>query len=205
MKHSKFSEVNYIIYHLSVSSFVLYLRLHLFSFLLFFNKVNHEVTPCASLTPPLFFAQMRGTITSCLVATLTVGLAAVAALDPVIVKNGAFFDSSGRQVLFRGVNVVYKDPPWIPTVKTFHSNLSFVEDDAKLLASVGVNLIRLGIMWPGVNPSSPHSVDLEYIEKGESCRSTTLPIPVPEGLLSTATRKSVHWSKWQQVMEFTAF
>ena len=97
--------------------------------------------------------------------------------DPIRVKNGKFVDTSGREVFFRGVNVVYKDPPYLPTVPSFHANLSFVEDDVKLLASVGVNvrqtrrtrsegaskltlpklrsllqqLLRLGVMWPGVS------------------------------------------------------
>ena len=31
-------------------------------------------------------------------------------------------------------------------------------DDAKLLASMGFNLIRLGVMWPGVNPESMDQV-----------------------------------------------
>ena len=60
--------------------------------------------------------------------------------DPIRVKNGKFIDTSGREVFFRGVNVVYKDPPYLPTVPSFHANLSFVEDDVKLLASVGVNV-----------------------------------------------------------------
>ena len=57
-------------------------------------------------------------------------------------------DSAGRERLFRGINVVYKDPPYIPVVSAFHSNLSFVEADVDLLASLGVNLIRLGVLWP---------------------------------------------------------
>ena len=69
-----------------------------------------------------------------------------------------FVDSIGRERLFRGVNVVYKDPPWLPTATEFNTNFSFVTDDAKLLASMGFNLIRLGVMWPGVNPESMDQV-----------------------------------------------
>ena len=54
-----------------------------------------------------------------------------------------FVDSAGRERLFRGINVVYKDPPWLPTAKAFNTNFSFVADDAKLLASMGFNLLRL--------------------------------------------------------------
>lgn len=74
-----------------------------------------------------------------------------------------FVDVSGRERLFRGVNVVYKDPPWLPTATAFNTNFSFVADDAKLLSSLGFNLIRLGVMWPGVNPDSMSQVNHTYI------------------------------------------
>ena len=91
--------------------------------------------------------------------------AARSSLSPVHVANGTFVDANGRARFFRGVNVVYKDWPWIPHAVEFHSNLSFVDADAKLLASVGVNLIRLGVMWPGVQPSSGATHDAAYIER----------------------------------------
>ena len=75
-----------------------------------------------------------------------------------------FYDAFGRARFFRGVNVVYKDPPFVPTMDTFHSNLSFVEEDADLLASMGINLIRLGVMWPGVNPREEGTTDRVYLE-----------------------------------------
>lgn len=74
-----------------------------------------------------------------------------------------YVDGFGRERLFRGINVVYKDPPWLPTAAAFNTNFSWVADDAKLLASMGFNLIRLGVMWPGVNPHSAEAVDHEYI------------------------------------------
>ena len=86
-------------------------------------------------------------------------------LDPIVVRNGSFFDTKGRRVLFRGVNVVYKDAPWFPATDNFHSNLSFVEDDAKILSSLGINLIRLGTMWPGVLPQAPGPASKFYLEK----------------------------------------
>lgn len=90
-------------------------------------------------------------------------------LSPVVVRQRhssrrAFFEHhSGRQVNFRGVNVVYKDFPFYPDVPTFHSNLSFVEADAKLLRALGVNLIRLSVMWPGVSPEHPDDVNHTYV------------------------------------------
>eukprot|EP00929_Paragymnodinium_shiwhaense_P051100 TRINITY_DN25728_c0_g1_i3.p1 TRINITY_DN25728_c0_g1~~TRINITY_DN25728_c0_g1_i3.p1 ORF type:complete len:399 (-),score=52.80 TRINITY_DN25728_c0_g1_i3:305-1501(-) len=69
---------------------------------------------------------------------------------------------SGREVFFRGVNVVYKDSPWYPDVTEFHPNLSFVEADVLYLKSLGINLVRLGVMWPGLmlqptSASSPYN------------------------------------------------
>ena len=64
-------------------------------------------------------------------------------------------DSHGRERLFRGVNVVYKDPPWLPHTAAFDADLSFVQADVDLLASLGVNLIRLGVMWPGTCDEQP--------------------------------------------------
>ena len=78
------------------------------------------------------------------------------------IEDQKFLDKKGRQVLFRGVNVVYKDAPYFPIVKNFHSNLSFVKDDVDLLQSLGVNMIRLGVMWPGVSPAKG-IVNKEYL------------------------------------------
>jgi endoglycosylceramidase len=50
------------------------------------------------------------------------------------------------------VNVVYKSPPYHPVVDHFDSNLSYSIEDMELLNSLGVNVVRLGVMWPGVEP-----------------------------------------------------
>jgi hypothetical protein len=63
---------------------------------------------------------------------------------PGIPPDWRYVDGFGRERLFRGVNVVYKDPPWLPTATSFNTNFSWVADDAKLLGSMGFNLIRLG-------------------------------------------------------------
>ena len=88
----------------------------------------------------------------------------VATLPPVITNNGKFYDISSNEVNFRGVNVVYKDDPYLPISPSFDSNLSFLQDDIDLLKSLGVNLIRLGVMWPGVNPTEG-STDEDYLQK----------------------------------------
>jgi endoglycosylceramidase len=80
-------------------------------------------------------------------------------------EDWRYVDSVERERLFRGINVVYKDPPWLPTASSFNTNFSWVEDDAKLLSSMGFNLIRLGVMWPGVNPESADKVNSTYINE----------------------------------------
>ena len=59
-------------------------------------------------------------------------------------------DDDGRQVIFHGVNVVYKTFPYLPSQDSFDPFLSFSKEDGQLLQSWGVNLIRLGSMWPGL-------------------------------------------------------
>ena len=48
--------------------------------------------------------------------------------------------------------MVYKSPPYLPITDHFDSNLSFSAEDMELLNSLGQNVIRLGVMWPGVEP-----------------------------------------------------
>lgn len=81
-------------------------------------------------------------------------------------------DSSGRERLFHGTNVVQKTAPFVPITTHFDARLeacfdehvysiqmicsmvrySFSEDDAKLMASMGYNTIRLGVLWAGLEP-----------------------------------------------------
>jgi hypothetical protein len=56
-------------------------------------------------------------------------------------------DASGRVVLFHGVNLVNKFPPYTP------SAAGFQEVDAKLMADAGWNVVRLGVLYSGVEPS----------------------------------------------------
>lgn len=68
-------------------------------------------------------------------------------------KHGyVFIDANGRARLFHGVNAVYKIAPWRPELTGFDYRYSLSEEDAKLLSSWGFNVVRLGVMWPGVEP-----------------------------------------------------
>ncbi len=57
-------------------------------------------------------------------------------------------DTNGRERVFHGTNVVFKAPPYHPTLDTFDSALSFCDDDMALLQSMGLNSIRLSVRSP---------------------------------------------------------
>ena len=61
-------------------------------------------------------------------------------------------DTEGRERFFHGTNVVYKTAPFIPVIDHFDAKESFSVEDADLLASMGFNTIRLGVLWAGLEP-----------------------------------------------------
>ena len=73
-------------------------------------------------------------------------------IEKYIVKNNRIVDQYDREIYFHGLNVVYKSPPYIPITDHFDANLSFSTADMQLLNQWGLNAIRLGVMWPGVEP-----------------------------------------------------
>eukprot|EP01116_Phalansterium_solitarium_P022334 TRINITY_DN7331_c0_g1_i1.p1 TRINITY_DN7331_c0_g1~~TRINITY_DN7331_c0_g1_i1.p1 ORF type:complete len:510 (+),score=172.13 TRINITY_DN7331_c0_g1_i1:1018-2547(+) len=72
-------------------------------------------------------------------------------VDP---KTQFFIDESGRVRLFHGVNAVYKVPPWYPDVEGFDPLSSLSNLDAANLSAWGFNFVRLGVVWPGVEPAA---------------------------------------------------
>lgn len=62
-------------------------------------------------------------------------------------------DEHFREVFFHGVNVVVKGFPWIPVTDHFDPETSFSTKDMETLQMLGLNGIRLGTMWPGVEPT----------------------------------------------------
>lgn len=67
-------------------------------------------------------------------------------------ENQRFVDSMGREVFFHGTNVVVKQFPWHPNTEGFDAG-TFSVEDMKLLKSLGLNMVRLGFMWPGLEPT----------------------------------------------------
>ena len=47
-----------------------------------------------------------------------------------------------------------KVPPFLPITDHFDPCMSFSVQDMQNLKSWGLNIIRLGIMWPGVEPAN---------------------------------------------------
>mmetsp|Transcript_6483 Transcript_6483/g.19660 ORF Transcript_6483/g.19660 Transcript_6483/m.19660 type:complete len:534 (-) Transcript_6483:205-1806(-) len=71
-------------------------------------------------------------------------------VDP---STGHYVDSHGRTRLFHGVNVVYKIPPWYPPSDRFTPTDSLDLTTMQNLHEWGFNVVRLGVMWPGVEPT----------------------------------------------------
>ncbi|CAM6081915.1 unnamed protein product [Calypogeia fissa] len=77
--------------------------------------------------------------------------------------TGRIHDNFGRERIFHGLNVVVKGGPWHPRVDAFDPQSSFTDEDIALLKEWGMNVVRLGIMWPGVEPSRGY-VNSTYLE-----------------------------------------
>ncbi|GAA3607517.1 cellulase family glycosylhydrolase [Flavivirga amylovorans] len=78
-------------------------------------------------------------------------------------EPGIIVDSSGRQVLLRGVNVNSHIEYWQydPNIAT---NYPFTDNDADLIASMGWNMVRLAISWSRVEPK-PGEYDESYLDE----------------------------------------
>jgi endoglycosylceramidase len=97
---------------------------------------------------------------------ITVG-SLLALLHPVSawkVAGNQILDSQGRSRIFHGMDITYKSAPYVPRISSGPANLSFNSDDAKLLSSLGVNLVRLNVQWSGVEPIRGQ-YDMDYISQ----------------------------------------
>jgi hypothetical protein len=70
-------------------------------------------------------------------------------------------DEQGRQVIVHGLNFVWKRAPYVPP----DTPGGFTAADAEWLHEHGFNGARLGVLWPGVNPTAPGVVDETYFER----------------------------------------
>jgi len=79
-----------------------------------------------------------------------------------------FLDEFGRSRWFHGTNAVVKGPPWYPLtggpeVCNHSMGYAMCDADMDLLQELGVNVIRLGVMWPGAEPQRGQ-YDAEYFQ-----------------------------------------
>jgi len=81
-------------------------------------------------------------------------LAAKGPIGEVIAPGGPFlFDATGRVVILHGVNLVYKVPPY--EVVTAGKGINVLTDrEAAAIAADGFDVVRLGIIWKGLEPGT---------------------------------------------------
>ena len=79
-------------------------------------------------------------------------------------SHNFIIDSHGRYKLFHGVNVVVKIPPYIPNTNTFDPYFSFTDKDIQILKNLGMNLVRLGIIWESIEKEEG-KYDYEHLDK----------------------------------------
>ena len=82
-------------------------------------------------------------------------------------------DSAGRAVFFHGANAVWKIPPYYPSSSIYPAPFAdqtksyFDDRDGALLADNGLNVIRLGVLFVGVEPERGH-FDESYLDRIEN-------------------------------------
>ena len=89
-----------------------------------------------------------------------------------------FLADDGRVVIMHGGNAVVKVPPYLPDRTTWSWNMSLTHDDFRLLHGLGMNAIRLGVMWVGIE-TSPGVVNASYLA-------------AIRGLLDDAAEEGIH-------------
>eukprot|EP00939_MAST-03C_sp_MAST-3C-sp1_P003020 g3020.t1 len=73
-------------------------------------------------------------------------------LEPREGRPHAFVDAEGREIVFHGTSAVVKGPPWYPDHKEFSTDISMAKEDFEWMQRLGLNFLRLGVMWPGTEP-----------------------------------------------------
>lgn len=88
-------------------------------------------------------------------------------MERISVKGTAFVDESGRERIFNGVNLVFKGAYDEGTGKTDYFSVNWDEDMFRSLSEMGINLVRLGLVWRAIEPQ-PGVYNEEYLDMMEN-------------------------------------
>ena len=92
--------------------------------------------------------------------------------------GGAFlYDRSGRVVILHGVNVVYKHAPY-EVYPDRAKPWNFSVADARRIARLGFDVVRLGIEWEGLEPGTAPSNDPKICKAGKPANPHQLNVAV---------------------------
>jgi endoglycosylceramidase len=80
-------------------------------------------------------------------------------IGPLTVSGRFIVDQTGRVIILHGVNEVYKVPPYCPPDKPW----GLQPADAKLMHSLGFDVVRLGYLWEGFEPEKG-KWDYKYLD-----------------------------------------
>ena len=104
-----------------------------------------------------YFRHVRRVLAIAVLALMAAGPAAAAGPTPPLTHEGRWItDARGRVVILHGVNMVYKVPPYYPKAG------GFGVDDARFLHRHGLDTVRLGVIYKGVEPKPPANGDPRY-------------------------------------------
>ncbi len=133
---------------------------------------------------------------------------------PISAPGGPFlYDRYGRVVILHGVNAVFKKPPF-ELVPAPGKPWNFTNADAAKIASFGFDIVRLGIIWQGLEPGygsindpatctkgtpgNAHEYNQSIINKYLSRLDKTVSILAAHGIF---TLIDMHQDVWNQAFE----
>jgi endoglycosylceramidase len=103
---------------------------------------------------------------------------------PISAPGGPFLrDTYGRVVILHGVNAVYKHAPY-ELYDAPGQPFNFSAADASRMANLGFNVVRLGIVWEGLEPGTGPSNDPAICTPGSPGNPDELNIPVLDAYLA---------------------
>ena len=100
--------------------------------------------------------------------TLTLALSVLITLAStkftIDLTQSFILDHAGRYKIYHGVNVVVQLYPFIPNTDVFDPYMSFTDEDIAILKKLGINLVRLGVIWESVE-TAEEVYNYDHLEK----------------------------------------